>query len=206
VRRACLAAGVLLSAAMLSGSAFTIEGQQVDPPPGSDAFEAPPVRDSTERLPPSSAFLRGVLIPGWGHSVSGSRTRGAFYFTMESAVGWMLFKTVRRIGAAEDRKDFWEDRATGRLLGQGVLPDSIPLLLDADEDVIRARNRVESRKEQREDWLAAGIFILLLSGVDAFVSAHLQDFPEALTIEGDPTEGRVDVSVRVPLAWPGRAN
>ena len=55
------------------------------------------------------------------------------------------------------------------------------------------------RGEQREDWLAVGIFTMLLSGVDAFVSTHLQDFPEPLTVEGDPITGTVEVSVRLPV-------
>ncbi|NNM32095.1 MAG: hypothetical protein HKO53_03470, partial [Gemmatimonadetes bacterium] len=123
---------------------------------------------------PAGAFLRGVLIPGWGHTVSGSLTRGAFYFGVETASIWMLFKTVKKLDAVRSRVDFWEMRVTERLMAEGIVdPAEIATALDADPDVVRTRNLAEGREEQREDWMAVTIFFLLVSGVDAFVSAHL---------------------------------
>lgn len=149
---------------------------------------------------PAGAFLRGTLIPGWGHTVSGSLTRGAFYFGVESASVWMLFKTVQKLRAVRERVDFWEGRVTERLIADGVTdPAEIAAAVDMDPDVIRTRNLADGREEQREDWLAVSIFFLLVSGVDAFVSAHLQGFPEPLTIEGDPSGERVEVGVRIPV-------
>ena len=70
--------------------------------------------------------------------------------------------------------------------------------LEQHDEIARLRGLVDARTEQREDWAAVAIFFLLMSGVDAFVSAHLQDFPEALTVEGDPS-GTVSVAFRVPV-------
>ena len=161
------------------------------------------VADTAHSAPsPAGAFLRGVLIPGWGHTVSGSLTRGAFYFGVESASGWMLYKTIRKLGAVRDRVDFWETRVRDRLLAEGITdPAQIAEALDTDPNVVRTRNLADGREEQREDWLAVSIFFLLVSGVDAFVSAHLEGFPDPLTVQGDPTGERVEVGVRIPVDW-----
>lgn len=159
--------------------------------------------DTTQSGPgPSGAFLRGVLIPGWGHTVSGSLTRGAFYFGVESISGWMLYKTIQKLRAVRNRRDFYEAQVLGRLAADGITdPELITEALDSDPNVIQTRNLVEGREEQREDWMAAAIFFLLVSGVDAFVSAHLQDFPEPLTVGSDASGERLEVGLRIPVTW-----
>ncbi len=182
----------LVVAAALNGAAQPGEAQEIG-----DTLAVP---DSVARVSsPSGAFLRGVLIPGWGHTVSGSLTRGAFYFGVESMAGWMLFKTVRRLGTARRQADLWERRVTAQLMAQGVSDvEEVAAQLEEHEDVALARGLVSARKEQREDWMAVVIFTLLVSGLDAFVSAHLQDFPDPLTVEGDPTGGVLEVGIRIP--------
>ncbi len=168
----------------------------VDPVAVADSLAA----DTTAGISPAGAFLRGAIIPGWGHTATGSLTRGAFYFSMEALSGWMVFKTHRRLGVAQDQATVWEERVTAELMARGITEfEQIEAGLENDEQVARFRGLVDARKEQREDWLAIAIFTLLLSGVDAFVSAHLGDFPEPLTIEGDPGGGTVEVAFRVPV-------
>ena len=153
----------------------------------------------TARPSPAGAFLRGALIPGWGHAASGSLTRGAFYFGIEAAAGWMVFKTWRKLGVARNQVAVWEERVTARLMREGITEqEEIDRQLEQHEEISRLRGLVESRTEQREDWAAVAVFFLLMSGVDAFVSAHLQDFPEPLTVEGDPS-GTISVAFRVPV-------
>lgn len=189
------------SSALAFAGASPVAIRAQEPPPAPAAIPADTLSSGPS---PAGAFLRGALIPGWGHTVSGSLTRGAFYFGVESASVWMLFKTIQKLGAVRDRVDFWETRVTERLVADGVTDRAeIATALDMDPDVIRTRNLAEGREEQREDWLAVSIFFLLVSGVDAFVSAHLQDFPEPLTIEGDPSDGRVEVGIRIPVNLPG---
>lgn len=153
----------------------------------------------TRRLSPAGAFLRGALIPGWGHAASGSLTRGAFYFGIETAAGWMVFKTWRKLRVARNQVALWEDRVTASLMSQGITEqEEIDSRLEQHDEIARLRELADSRREQREDWAAVAIFFLLMSGVDAFVSAHLQDFPEPLTVEGDPG-GTISLTIRVPV-------
>ena len=191
----------LLSAWALGSVPHVAQGQDVQlPVQDSTAAQA-----SADGQPtPAGAFLRGALIPGWGHTVSGASTRGAFYFGVEAANGWMLYKSIRRLRNARQRVTFIEGRVTSRLRSQGIVGETaLAEALDADADVLRARTLVESREEQREDWIALTLFFLLVSGVDAFVSAHLQDFPEPLTLEpSQMSEGlEIGVSLPVDLFW-----
>ena len=174
-------------------SAQEVTGEDVAP----DSLVLP---DSLTRHPgPAGAFLRGALIPGWGHAATGSLTRGAFYFGIEAASGWMVFKTWRKLNVAREQVALWEDRVTARLMSEGVTEQAeIDAELDQHQEIARLRELADSRREQREDWAAVAIFFLLMSGVDAFVSAHLQDFPEPLTVEGDPG-GTISVTFRVPV-------
>ena len=153
----------------------------------------------TTRPGPAGAFLRGSLIPGWGHAASGSLTRGAFYFGIEAAAGWMVFKTWRKLRVARNQVAVWEERVTARLMSEGITEqEEIDAQLEQHDEITRLRGLVDARSEQREDWAAVAIFFLLMSGVDAFVSAHLQDFPDPLTVEGDPG-GTISVAIRVPV-------
>ena len=169
-----------------------------------EAVDSAPPRESAadsaaQRPSPAGAFLRGALIPGWGHTVSGAGARGAFYFGVESLAGWMLFKTIRRLGVAREAKALWEREVSAQLEAAGVSdPEELAAALEAHEDVARARGLVAAREEQREDWLAVAVFTLLLSGVDAFVSAHLQNFPQPL-VEAPPEGRGLVVGVRVPV-------
>lgn len=167
---------------------------------GGAAAEDSPLQDSVSGRPgPAGAFLRGVIIPGWGHAASGSLTRGAFYFGVETAAGWMVVKSWRRLGVAREQAALWEDRVTARLMREGITdPGEIESALEQDPEVASLRGLVDARREQREDWMAVTIFFLLMSGVDAFVSAHLRDFPDPLIVEGDP-RGTVEVAIRVPV-------
>ena len=189
-----LAAGLLAPASAQEAAAP--DTVVVDPVAAADSLAA----GATSAISPSGAFLRGALIPGWGHTATGSLTRGAFYFSVEALAGWMVFKTQRRLGVAQDQAALWEERVTAELMAQGITEfEALDAALQDNEQVARFRGLVDARKEQREDWLAVAIFTLLLSGVDAFVSAHLGDFPEPLTVEGDPGGGTVELAFRVPV-------
>ncbi|NNM33613.1 MAG: hypothetical protein HKO53_11140 [Gemmatimonadetes bacterium] len=51
--------------------------------------------------------------------------------------------------------------------------------------------------------MAVTIFFLLVSGVDAFVSAHLQGFPEPLTVGATHDGEGLEVGLRIPVGFPG---
>ncbi|HIC14618.1 MAG TPA: hypothetical protein EYO83_05680 [Gemmatimonadetes bacterium] len=150
---------------------------------------------------PGGAFLRAVLVPGWGHVSIGAHTRARVYFALESAVAYGIIRTRRRISEATSRASFREILLREDLLIQGITdPTQIETALDSDATLADLRKLTEARGDQQEDLVAFGLFLLLLSGADAFVSAHLKDFPEPLAIEGGPTDdGRFEMGLRLRL-------
>lgn len=149
---------------------------------------------------PGGAFLRSLAVPGWGHAAAGSYSRAGFYFVTSGATFWMVTKTAQSLDVAEDRLSIMEREVEAELRRGGLTdPDSLTARVEADERVAGARSLVESREQQMEDWTAFGIFWLLLNATDAFVSAHLADFPEPVEIDvrpgspGRPTELRFSV-------------
>lgn len=189
--------GALVLAGPVPAQEVTGAAPSVDSPAAADSAAG---TDSVPPGPsPTGAFLRGALIPGWGHAASGSLTRGAFYFGFEAAAGWMVFKAARRLRVAREQVAVWEERVTAQLEREGITdPGEIETELGRHEEVVRLRGLVDGREEQREDWVAVAVFTLLMSGVDAFVSAHLRNFPDPLTIEGSP-DGTIEVAIRVPV-------
>ena len=150
-----------------------------DPPAGEAA--ATDSASAPRRHSAGGAFLRSVLIPGWGQATVGSPDRGAFYFGVESMSLWMILKTSKALGSARDIVALRRAEAEARVISEGTVdPVEIVNLVDEDEAVQDAEELVDIRSQQREDWLAVGIFFLFLGGADAFVAAHLADFPEPL--------------------------
>ena len=166
-----------------------------------DTLAGPP--EGASQITPGGAFLRSALIPGWGHAKVGALGRGAFYFTLESAAVFMFLKSQSRLSLARDRVRMREEVATARLQSQGMVdPLEIEEALAADEEMTDLRGLETARSEQREDWMAVGIFFLFLGGADAFVSAHLAEFPTPVEVgfSGTP-EGRVGVAVSIPVGF-----
>ena len=64
--------------------------------------------------------------------------------------------------------------------------------------IIRARRLIDSRKEQRQDWVTYTLVLTLASGIDAFVAAHLADFPAA--VDATPrVGGGANLQISVPV-------
>lgn len=57
---------------------------------------------------------------------------------------------------------------------------------------------VASKGQQVQDWVVLLIFNHLFSAAEAFVSAHLQDFPKELKIRAGPGGAGVGITVPVP--------
>ena len=150
---------------------------------------------------PGGAFLRAVLVPGWGHVSIGANARAGVYFAIESAVAYGIIRTRRRISEAVSRSNFREILLRENLNTQGVTdPNQIKGALESDATLADLKRLRESRGDQQEDLVAFGLFLLFLSGADAFVSAHLKDFPDPIAIEGGPTnDGRLEIGLRLRL-------
>jgi hypothetical protein len=146
------------------------------------AVRAPEARrDTTQRrhrISPGGAFVRSLVLPGWGQSSIGAPGRGAVYFALEAGSLWMVYKSDRKLQEANER-----DRI---LREQGLLQEG------------RASGLTRDRRAQREDWITLSVFWLFFSGADAFVAAHLRDVDEHVGVEPGPSGG-MQLQASVPI-------
>jgi hypothetical protein len=157
-------------------------------------------------ISPRSAFLRSLAMPGWGHASLGSYGRGAFYFGTQTATLWMLLTVRQRVNAAERARDLRIGEVESRARAEGITdPFEIQSRVDSDASVSEAQGLVDARGQQFEDWLALGIFMVLLGGADAYVSAHLAGFPAPVNIDSRMrADDRVEIGISIPVGPPGR--
>ncbi len=98
----------------------------------------------------------------------------------------------------------WGQAETGRPVTGAVFAAwegvTIMMTLKAQSEVHYLKEtgaaNVGAKRQEVQDWLVLWIFNHLFSGAEAFVSAHLQDFPRDLKIQAFP--GGVGVTVPVP--------
>ncbi len=194
-----------LALALLWAGVGSLAAQEPPPPPDpEDPPEAQaPEEDPDPFLPgqvtPVGAFLRALAVPGWGHAVVGAHGRGGFYVATQSVTGYMLMRTRSRRSAAEELRALREADLRAELAADGVTDElQIQAALESDEAWAGADRLVGARQQQFEDWLALGIFTVLLGGADALVSAHLQNFPD-VTLTPVNDEGRMELRVEVAV-------
>ena len=192
LRVACVCAAVTVIATSRAGA------QQVPPPVAGDVQQTAP---APLGISPRGALIRAMLVPGWGHAAIGSYTRGGFYFALEAATAYTFVRTQIRLSEARERADLRETVVLTRLAADGVTDRAeIEARIEADDPLQGLRNLVESREGQREDLIAWSIFLVFLSGADAYVSAHLAGFPTPIEMDAAATsDGRAEVMLRVPL-------
>lgn len=190
--------GVVLALLVSTLSSVAV-GAQERPETPVDVEESVPLPPI--KISPGGAFLRSIVLPGWGHTAIGSYSRGAFYFGAQTATVYTFFRTRERLTEVRERVRFREQVVRAQLAAEGITEFSdIEQGLDADASLTDLRNLKDARDQQREDLIALGVFMLLLGGVDAYVSAHLARFPEPLELEARPVgDGRVEVGIRVML-------
>lgn len=185
------------------GSADRLEAQQVTVNDDDQVADSTlsPLLPTTTSVSPGGAFLRAVLVPGWGHVSIGANARAGAYFAIESAVAYGIIRTRRRISEAASRANFRELLLREDLTTKGITdPNQIENALESDATLADLKSLGESRSDQQEDLVAFGLFLLFLSGADAFVSAHLKDFPDPIAIEGGPTnDGRLEIGLKLRL-------
>lgn len=180
-----------------------------------DSVPAPAaqVQTPSDGISPRNAMIRSFLLWGWGQASVGSYTRGGVWFSMEASTIYMMFRTLTRLNQAKDLEDrvvtFATDSlnnliATDSLEAERLSdPDVFDAAVEEGPGVATARKLVSARTQQRQDWITYAIFFTLMSGVDAYVNAHLYDFPTTIATEAR-RDGSVALSVQVPLpAWLG---
>jgi len=130
------------------------------------------------RISPRSAFLRSLVLPGWGQSSIGAPGRGAVYFALESGSLWMVYKSGQKLQEAKELERVMH--ADGTL------------------DPERTLGLVKARRNEREDWITLSVFWFFFSGADAYVAAHLRDFDTHVDVQPGP-QGGAQLRVNVPL-------
>jgi hypothetical protein len=155
------------------------------------------IRDTTPaRVTPRGAFLRSLLMPGWGQSKLDRGTAGAVFVLTETLAAVMIVKSKRQLDRAKDA------RGDSLFIGYELAGDGSPVLDDQGNPVPVFEpdplvGRIRSRRQQLEDWIAILAFNHLFSGADAFVAGHLGDIPRRLTMR--PTSDGVELSASI--AW-----
>jgi hypothetical protein len=187
---------LLAGAAVAPGAAAQTDTVPATPPATQVDVEP---EEYSSGVSPLGAFLRAIAVPGWGHAAVGAHGRGGFYVTTQAVSTWMMVKTARRRSSAEDLRALREAQLRADLAAEGITDEaSIQTRLEADEEWAGADRLAGARQQQFEDWLAVGIFTVLLGGADALVSAHLQDFPD-VTLTPTNDDGRMELKVSVPV-------
>lgn len=214
--RRIVTAFLLFAVCAMPAAAQRIEGRVVQP-------DSAAADSANGMISPRSAFIRSLIIPGWGQASVGSYGRGGVFFALQSLSYYMLFRThhrlqdaraiqIREVRLAADSIHAVIDAATTpeaceanptacesalRLLGN---PLAFRAEVDSSTNVARMGGLVESREDQMQDWIAYTLFFTLMGGVDAYVNRHLIDAPVDILGEVG-RDGRYQVGVRV---WTGR--
>jgi hypothetical protein len=162
----------LACGALLAGAPPAARAQQpiVPRPPDSVVARADSATqaraDSVRPRPPitpTGAFLRSLVLPGWGQARLGRNVTGGMFVAFEGLALAMVWKSQWQLEFAQARGKF-----------------------------------VASHRQEREDWIVLLVFNHLMAGAEAYVSAHLYDFPVSLRLDRLPG-GATGIGVAVPL-------
>jgi hypothetical protein len=137
---------------------------------------------------PRSAFIKALAVPGWGHFSVGAQRRGIVYATLQGTSWAMLLTTMNRLETARDAERaiasfaidsvsaaMAADTALARRLGND--PNAYDAALLTYPGLQGARDLAVSRQRHRQDWIVYTLVFTFASAIDAYVAAHLADFP-----------------------------
>ncbi|MCC7055486.1 MAG: hypothetical protein IT355_19600 [Gemmatimonadaceae bacterium] len=196
-----LARGILCCGALLVLASHVAQAQRQLPPPGAVRDSAPrdtAVRRAPRRLPnsipdsllrppitPKAAFLRSLLVPGWGQGGLRRTTAATLFSTAEAGAVYMVMKS---------RADLRRARALETLdsiaVGDPSLGEAVTRIPAVPQTLVNAR------RLHLEDWIAVLIFNHVLAGADAYVAANLWDLPARVSIRHAPGGGTISASWR----------
>jgi len=169
-----------------------------------------PVPDSVvvDKPLPRGAFIRAMILPGWGHLYLGETRRAGVYFALETTSYFMLAKTLSKLSDVKERRDrlvtlgtdsltaeMAQDTALARILAD---PVAFETALAAYPGLQHERSLTRAREQQRQDWITYTLFFTFVSAVDAYVTAHLKDFPGDI-MTTVPSSGGLSLGVRLPV-------
>lgn len=135
------------------------------------------IPDSLLRPPisPKAAFLRSLVLPGWGQSSLRRSTAATVFSGAEVGSIYMVAKSRADLRQARALRGRDSISVGDPSLGETVT--RIPAVTDA---------LINARRLHLEDWLAVLIFNHLISGADAYVAANLWDLPARVSIRHTP--------------------
>lgn len=200
------------AAAAPADTAAATPARALGPFPRPIPAPAPDSAAAARRIPsPGGIFLRQLLVPGWGHAILGANIRGSVYFAARAGSLYMLVRTIGRLDQARGLERRQSAAVRDSLLARAAedpdfarqleRPGALEAAIAEHPRTKVLRELVSAREQQREDWITWTIFWTLISGADAFVSAHLSDFPAQVTAEPEP-DGGVRLQLRVPVPTP----
>lgn len=159
-----------------------------------------------EAAVPRGALIRSLILPGWGQFYVGAPRRGAFFVAIQGASYYMLVKTIGKLNDIKDEERVLAQRGRDSLQAAMALDTALarrlsdPLLFEdalADYPGLEgARALVTSRERHRQDWIVYTVFFTFASGVDAYVTAHMKDFPVGITTTRR-SDGGVGLNLRL---------
>lgn len=169
---------LLARAALLAALVWAWPGaasaRQVPTPAAVPVAPADTIRAPVAPLP---AFFRSLVLPGWGQAILNRPLTGGLFMAWEGVTLSMMLKANREVG-------FLRATEASRV----------------GEDATEESSRLRAKKAEREDWMVLLIFNHLFSGLEAYVSAHLWDFPRDVQVRAFPAAGGgAGLAVSVPF-------
>ncbi len=146
------------------GAHSALRAQEIPAPAAAIADSARADTAARRPVSPMGAFLRSLVLPGWGQAKLNRKLTGGVFVAWEGVTLAMSIKASHELGYL-------------RRINSG---------------------RAESKKQEREDWLVLLAFNHLFAGLEAYVSAHLWDFPGDIRVRAEP-DGRVSARLSIPL-------
>ncbi len=139
-----------------------------------------PVADSLRPpVAPLPAFFRSLVLPGWGQAILDRKLTGGLFMIWEGVTLSMTLKAHREVQFLR--------RTEHTRVSEGSTEES---------------SRLRGKKSEREDWLVLLAFNHLFSGLEAYVGAHLWDFPTDMNVRMVPVTpggGGPGVAVSIPF-------
>ena len=163
---------------------IVMAGFWLAPAIGAQELNAPPTAAQQDTLGPFGEFP-DQAVPAMQRPVS---PMGAFWRSF-LIPGWGQAKLNRKLSGG------LFIAVEGISLGMIIKMDHQLKYLQRTNDP-----SAEAKEQQKEDWMAILVFNHLMSGLEAFVSAHLWDFPDDLQLQGVP--GAYGAQVTVPIRLP----
>ncbi len=161
----------------------------VRPQPADTAVRQPPIS-------PRRAFLRSLLVPGWGQTSLDRGTAGGLFVLMEGITAVMIVKSSDDLGRAKNARadSIFQGFQVNATTGELEMKDGQPVPIFVRNPLT---DRISARRQHLEDWIALMAFNHLFAGAEAFVAAHLYDVPARISVR--PAERGVTVAAR--LTW-----